>query len=58
MNDQTMSPVDFLILESAVYGDSAQIADLVINGQIEAADAYCQRPDVAARILLWKANRP
>lgn len=57
MNGEKLGPVDFLILESAVYGDAAYIADLVVNGQTEEADAYCQREDVAARIRTWKANR-
>ena len=57
MNTEKLGPVEFLLLESAVYGDSAYIADLVLNGQTDDADAYCRRDDVAARILLWKANR-
>ncbi len=57
MNTERLGPVEFLILESAVYGDSAYIADLVLHGQTDDAAAYCRRPDVAARIKLWKANQ-
>lgn len=52
-----MNPVDFLILESAVYGDSAHVAHLVLEGRITEADTYCAQEDVQTRIRTWKANR-
>lgn len=48
---------DLMLLEALVYADSAHVADLVLAGRSTEADTYAQRPEVAARILLWKKNR-
>lgn len=52
-----MNDIDLLALEAVVYGDSAHIAHLVMEGLTTEADEYAQRPEVAARIRRWKATR-
>ena len=46
-----------LALDAVVHADAAHVAHLVLEGLTEEADEYSQRPEVAARIRRWKAEK-
>lgn len=52
-----MNEIDQLALEAVIYGDSAHVMHLVLEGRTAEADDYSQRADVQARIRRWQANR-
>lgn len=49
--------IQLMILDNLVHADAAHIADLVLDGRTEEADAYSQKPEVQARIRRWKAAK-